>query len=399
VNIANLAQLFSDFFDAYYPAVQTSIATGRIRVPWRSTVLYPTLLLVTDAGDHWIVELVGAAQEYLSLTVKRHSADSVNHYVSQLGVDTSIGHLHLDTAFMVLEGLAICDATDLDTITQRFPAVATYRSRYKLVRRAGAGSLVSFGPVVRFITFVDVLFLHHIPPAYRVKHARYLAVLAKDITTSEILEHLARVFREEGNVEGVIIANAARTKRQIVAGQLQNLFLQPDLRETTLGEFFRRHTEVLLQALGGTHLIYEPTLDWRVPSAAGDDTAINPDAFLRRTDGYCDVVDFKTAALLKASLTRGPRKRRRFIDYASEGIAQLAHYRDYLSYAPNLQHAREKYGAEFKDPRFTLIVGHFENAFRERMEEAARSVKGIEVIDYDSLVQLFLTSSDLLATI
>ena len=48
-----------------------------------------------------------------------------------------------------------------------------------------------------------------------------------------------------------------------VASNFASLYLMGGMRETTIGEFIRRHEMVLLAALGAETLIYEPLLPWR----------------------------------------------------------------------------------------------------------------------------------------
>ncbi len=89
------------------------------------------------------------------------------------------------------------------------------------------------------------------------------------------------------------------------------------------------------------------------------------------------------------------RKRRRFVDYVQEGIAQLANYAEYFTFEKNREHAFEKYGIKVNDPNLVLVVGHFDNANKAEIEEASRQVKGnISIMDYDSFLQLFLLSNN-----
>jgi hypothetical protein len=121
-----------------------------------------------------------------------------------------------------------------------------------------------------------------------------------------------------------------------------------------------------------------------------DEAAINPDLMIERDDGYYDIYDLKTAALDKFSLTKGTRARRRFIDYVNEGIAQLANYEEYFTFPANREVAWQKYRIKVEDPNLVLVVGNFDNVNRVEIDEASRGYRNITIIDYDSLMQLFL---------
>jgi hypothetical protein len=101
------------------------------------------------------------------------------------------------------------------------------------------------------------------------------------------------------------------------------------------------------------------------------------------------IYDLKTAALNKQSLTKGKRSRRRFIDYVNEGIAQLANYKEYFKFPQNQELAWEKYKVKVKTPNLVLVVGSFENANKEEIDEACLPFKNITIIDYDTFYATF----------
>ncbi len=82
------------------------------------------------------------------------------------------------------------------------------------------------------------------------------------------------------------------------------------------------------------------------------------------------------------------------MDYVNEGVAQLAHYADgYLAQPENRAFLEQKYGGSFENPRLGLIVGSEENLSPDRLAEAKRALRELAIIDYDSLVHLFLTGA------
>lgn len=132
--------------------------------------------------------------------------------------------------------------------------------------------------------------------------------------------------------------------------------------------------------------IYEPELEWRQHDGTCVDRSINPDLLVQRPDGYFDIYDLKTAATHRANLTKGGRKRRRFVDYVDEGVAQLANYREYFQYPGNAEHAKQKYGVEVKEPKLVLIVGSWDNVNATEVKQACRRYSAdVEIVDYDTL--------------
>ena len=392
MTLVEMQDVFHGFFTIYYGNVQRALRGGTLKLSPGISILFPTIMLFTETKDHYIIELFGASSEFAELQYRQHRETSINRYVSQLSQDESHAHLRVNVGFSVFEGICVGDDVDLNELARRFPVAAHYRERYRLVRTSGSGSLLSFGTLIKFCSFLNCAFIHRHSVAYRLKHVLYMAVLSKTLPQNEALAHLNAVFYDNMQLKGVHFCDERHASDHLIAAQFQSIYLQPDLRETTLGEFLNTHKEILLRAFSATGLIYEPYLYWQVVQPPGAEEAVNPDFLLQRSDGFWDVIDLKTAVVMRPDLTRGPRRRRRFIDYVNEGIAQLTHYREYLSEPSNREHAKNKYGVQFQEPRFALVVGNYENTDPNRIEEASRQVRDIAIIDYDALVHLFLAA-------
>ena len=89
----------------------------------------------------------------------------------------------------------------------------------------------------------------------------------------------------------------------------------------------------------------------------------------------------------------GGRKRRRFIDYVEEGVAQLANYEEYFTYPKNAEDAKEKYSVEVNKPKLVLVVGSWENSSQEEVTQALRRYPSVEIIDYDTFCHQFIGAS------
>ena len=176
----------------------------------------------------------------------------------------------------------------------------------------------------------------------------------------------------------------------LVAGQMQSMYLFPDLYETTIGEFMNQHPEIIKKVFDAMSFKYEPYLEWKEHDGTVQDTAINPDLMIQRRDGYYDIYDLKTALLQKKKITKGERRRRRFIDYVEEGVSQLANYREYFRYKQNASYAKEKYGIEVKDPNLVLVVGSYDNSDPDEIIQASRKYDNVYIVDYDTICQAYI---------
>lgn len=194
-------------------------------------------------------------------------------------------------------------------------------------------------------------------------------------------------------IAGVNFYEKKEDGRRLVGSHLQSMVLTPHLHETSIGQFFDSHPEILAGALGSVDYIYENSFEWKENIQGNDDQFIRPDMLIRRADGYYDIVDFKTALLEKSSLTKAEMKRRRFIDGVNEGLAQLANYENYFQIAKNADYAMEKFKVQIKDPNLFLIVGNYDNASDTEIKEALRPFKqNTTVLDYDSIIQLYIAN-------
>lgn len=352
--------------------------------------LYPNILIVTETKSHFLAELIGARPQFDGLTIKQHKAGSVNRYLNQF--DDNPGEPTLNfNGYNSITNVCFARVKDVEFIESRFPVIRQFLTR--IYTEGGEGSLFSFGPDFESVIFENCLLINRYDSIFRVKHILNLTILSKKISVKRHRSLLDDFLSRDNSVKGIHTCKLGESQDYILSGQLQNLYLFPGLQETTIGEFLNTHPEIIKRALSAKDFIYEPYLLWVEAPKENIDTAINPDLLVQRYDGYYDVYDLKTAALRNRKLTKGKRRRRRFIDYVEEGAAQLANYREYFSYPGNLDHARNKYGVEFKDPKYVLIVGNYENADPVEIQEASRKLDNIIVFDYDTLVQLFLGSA------
>lgn len=377
------------WWSAYFQVVSKAQREGNLDSNG-CKVLYPNILLVTNCSGYYVAEFVGATEKFEQLLLKKHEEKSIYRYLSQFDDSEPDPLIRLDGASNGMRFLCLAHDADFDGIKNRFPQIELYGS--KLNRIGGHGSTISFGENFVSCMIENCILINRKESVFRCKSILSAYIVKSSICKTQLLELFTDTTRDN-QVKGVhTVGNSEH--RLVVGGQLQSMFLFPNLRETTIGEFIKLHPEVVKDAFKTDHFVYEPYLDWLEHDGTCPDKAINPDLLVKRSDGYYDIYDLKTALLDKKSVTKASRNRRRFIDYVEEGISQLANYREYFEYPKNAALAKQKYGIEVNAPRLVLVVGSFENVDIDEVNQACRKYRNVDVIDYDTVFQMFIGASE-----
>jgi hypothetical protein len=355
------------------------------------TVLFPNILLVIEVRGFLIAELIGARKEFTKLTVKRHKEKSIYRYLSQFDDDVPDPLIHLNAAHNGFRFICLAQEADFEIVKKRFPFIDLFPA--KLNRVGGKGSVFSFGENFSSCFVENSVLINRRENIYRCKNILELFIVNKSITKKELVS-LFEYATKENEVKGVHTVSKGKEESLIVGGHLQSMYLFPGLGETTIGEFIQSHPETVKTAFKTSHFEYEPYLEWLEHDGTVDDEAINPDLLVKRDDGFYDIYDLKTAALEKTNIVKGKRKRRRFIDYVEEGVAQLANYREYFKYPKNRELAKDKYGIEIDNPKLVLIVGNWENTDLTEIDQACRRYHDINIVDFDTFAHLFLGTEE-----
>jgi len=350
-------------------------------------IFYPNILLTVDTANFYIAELIGARRQFEGLTTRKHRETSIYRFLSQFDDSEPDPLITLNAAGNGFRWICMGHDFEIDALEARFPFLRTYGSRLK--RSGGHGSVLGFGDSFQSCFFENSALINKKRNLFRCKNILELIIVRRNIKSAELKELLRRII-DSNEVKGVHTLPDERAEMVTIAGHLQSLYLTPRVRETTIGEYFNRYPEVIKQAFDASSFVYEPYLDWIEHDGTVEEKAINPDLIVKRKDGITDIYDLKTAALERASITKGKRSRRRFIDYVNEGIAQLANYRRYFSFAKNREFAARKYGMDIVDPGLVLVVGNWDNTKLQEVEEARLPLENVSIIDFDTLVQSFL---------
>jgi len=361
-----------------------------------TSFLYPSIALFTETEDCYIVELFGARETFTKLEVRHHKEKSINEYLNQFrkknkkNILPSVNSYHIqDTLFSRIN--------NIEDYKKRFPIINYFPASITL---KNDGDLFYVGEDFSFVTLINCLIINQDKNITRSKYIIFLGAFRKKITEKQLVDTIdnfvhediplsQRAFKTFRNKFSHAVSDSYSKKLAVISG-LQSLYLTPSLRETTIGDYLRLQPQLIKDVLRTDHFIYEPYLLWLEGKESHDETAINPDLIIKRNDGYYDIYDLKTAALQHKNLTKGAHKRRRFIDYVYEGIAQLINYEEYFSFPKNHKHAKEKYGILVSKPNLYLVVGNFDNASKNEIDEALRIHPNIQLIDYDTFCQNYV---------
>ncbi len=389
-----------------------TIANLPLELDGGGSLLYPNIALFVRTNSHYILELFGSSEVYKALSVKTHEESNINKYLYQFELEkeeesTPLFSASSNTTTPVtnagMTNLVLSSPAAIEKFEKRFAFVQPYKQGYSIIKGINtSGSLIRFGEAIHEFTFSRCTLLNTLDDSYRAKYINYMQILSSSFNMEEYKSILERRLFQSIPIQGIstttdglfgvqYIPDTEHHSR-LLSGQFANMFLIPGIRETTIGEFLRANPNIVHQAFGCSSFVYEPELEWIEGNEKyPDEKKINPDLVIERRDGFFDIVDLKTIMDKSKSITKGAHKRRRFIDYVNEGIAQLNNYRDYFSYEKNRNHAFSKYKIKVQEPKLYLVVGSYDNVNDTEVREACRSHRDdLVIIDYDTLNSFFM---------
>lgn len=379
------------FWNKYLATVKQHDLQGNVKSS--GVVIYPKMALIANYGEHYVFELMGASTEFGGLKQKKHKGNNIDNYLNLFGSSFSNPLFILDGSNHGFTKLCLAHEADFKEVRDRFHFINLTPSR--LCYKDGSGSILKFEKNFRSCFLDNCTILNKEDKIYRCKHIIFSAIVSRNILSHELRDFYNNCKDskdENGNliVCGIYTASHDESSDFIVSAQLKSTILFPGLHETTIGDFINEHPSIIKKAFNTNKYLYEPTFKWIEHDGTVEDQEINPDLLIQRPDGFYDIYDFKLAKTEKKKLTKGKRRRRRFIDYISEGVGQLANYREYFGYQLNAEFAEKKYGVRVKNPKLVLIAGNIENVDREEVLQACRPFRDVDLIDYDTLAMLLL---------
>ena len=384
----------------YLSAISEAQRNGSISTEAGHVLLYPSLLLATDAGSHYTFELIGARRYNRRLLQKTQKVPSL---------DVSLGQFSFDGPFdsgaklswspqdqgadgpLIKNVLFSCEASEaafdarFPGLRQLFPTVLQ-----RVARQSQCFKAIDVQNLTGTVKIENCILTNALDPVVRARYINLLVAVPKSTSEADFRALMKRLFvLEEGEEPvGVRAVREGDGESACVAGQFMNLLLQ-GAQETTLTKLLEQHSEVLLRAFDAVSISYQPSLPWLTGNPDSQEKYIQPDMIVRDRDGGWRIVEFKLPLLKKSSVTKGEHRRRRFIDSVAEGISQLYNYCDYFDYAENVTAAESRLGGKVINPRLTLIAGTSENVDMDEVTQALRPYKPVDILDYDTLISLY----------
>lgn len=395
MDLDDFSNLCKRKIDEYYKIVENAVSEGRVEQNGRVVdhVYYPTTILCIESeGKALSVELVGLTKNRKAMKIKKRN----NITVQQLTLidrnkKTNVAFCNI-VAGNKFSQLLFSDEESRDfQKTQSNPLSEKFQSC--LILGGEIDHLFDFNDESISCLVSECMLSYVSNKVLRRRYIHRLMMFSSKLSEADFLREFDNfVYDRGGEVFGVHFFPEGQELPWVKASYLMNLVLNDKIHETTIGDYLNDHSDILLNALGYENIVYEPTLEWLEKTEDNPDSYINPDALLQRLDGYYDICDFKKGLIKRKSLTKGERRRRRFVDDVNEGLAQLDNYEEYFKFTKNAQNALERFGVEVDMPRKILIVGNLENSKKEEVEQALRGRSNTLVIDYDSLVSSYIGS-------
>jgi hypothetical protein len=355
--------------------------------------------VVTTTPSHFALELVGGRRSHRDLRVVKRTLSDQDLFFGQFQYpDSSGAMLKFEADKCGVKDLTLVTPGAQGELDRRFPGASTINaSTLQFTGDDDIGPALRISPNANYVQVEDVVLANAFESMVRIRHIRFALLVTKDTPVDEYKAHLKNLLNINHGAQLVAVKfiPAGEIEEFHLAAQFANIFLMNHLHETSISSFISDHGDLLTTALGATRLIPQPELEWVVASPDPEETSVIPDLLVVRPDGYCDIYDLKLPLLNRKKITVGSRNRRRFYYTVEDGIAQLAHYRDFLSIPEHATLAEEKFGARFSDPKCVLVVGNYENVNADEVAEARRRFPNLEVIDYDSILQLYLINKGL----
>ncbi|MBC2861025.1 DUF4263 domain-containing protein [Stappia sp. 28M-7] len=359
------------------------------------TPLFANTAVFTNFNDYFSFELYGLSRSIPDrIETIKQKGDNVYDLVDLFKLRESVSHFKFGKGLVTLSNLCIAHEGDSELIAKRFPVEKIYKT--KIIRQGGKGSFLRFSDDFKFCALDHVLISNSYDGIYRSRNIILLCIFKRNITNRDLEKFFEDIlFRSNGynKVLGALVCSSNSDEYIFTVSELQNVIITPAARETTIGHILSKHSTILKCALSSDHIIYEPYLRWIEWDADPGQEAINPDFLVQNMSGGYDILDLKLARFDKSKMYKGSIPRRRFVDYVNEGISQLYNYKKYFDFQKNREYTLHKYGVFVENPKLILVVGNLENLPPEEVSRAMAPYKGLEIIDYDTLVSLFINNT------
>jgi hypothetical protein len=387
----------------YFEAAQDAAAEGRMVDSNGSPVdpYYPSILLVCETPSHFAAELIGGIPTLpKELKVIRRKLPSLEAVFGLFHTDASRSWLRgpAGGADYKFANLALLCQRDTDMFEGRYPELSQFQESVIIddtpLRDDEAFHAISVPSSFKDVWLNDCLTVNSWKGQVRARYFQSAWITERSATSSELKRRLEQ-HHPIGGPDTKLLTPSTSGGRSLVlkAANFASLAAIDRIGETTITRFLEMNEEILLASLGGVKLIAQPLLPWLDGNPDPDEEAIQPDFLLIDDEEKAHLCEVKLPLLGRTSLTTGGHRQRKFISPVTDGVAQLANYKEYFSFEVHNHLLYERHGVLIDSPRSILLIGSEENYDEVEVAQAQRMLQPFELIDYDTVRALFLTRS------
>ncbi|MFJ9729657.1 hypothetical protein ACIRP3_43780 [Streptomyces sp. NPDC101209] len=401
MSFADFKKTAKGIIDKHFVEVGKLVASRKYRPTEGETFLFPSTLLFTQTETHYALELIGAMRKQQLLHVKEQRVASLNQVVNNFATDEETFYIFNTEDNQPTNVLAMYSSLNLtceypdDKLEHRFPGVrATFESTGSFIGMSDRASHLPLNAEkFRSLMIDNCMLAGRSGSVVRPKFVNLFYACSVDTDSAEVasdLAHISPVHNER--VTGVQIASPEHSEAMKAAAGFATLYLQ-GARETTVTAFIEKHSDIIEKVFDADKVYYQVELPWEEGNPDPAEVSIQPDVLLRTKSGEWKIVEFKLPLLDKKSLTASDHARRRLTLSVGDGVAQLGNYEEYFTFPQNLAAAQKVLQDTPAVPSLVLVIGSDENYNAQEIREATRMSRPFDLIDYDTLMRLYLAAA------
>ncbi|GAA2797103.1 hypothetical protein [Kribbella solani] len=292
-------------------------------------MLFPRMMVLTETPDWNILELVGLSREYRTLEVRRQKAASVEEYFG-VGDGDPVITLPGENLF---KDATIATEAGKRALTERFPNAANLLGEEFVGR---GDQLLQFAPG-NYSTFDRALLVHGADDAFRAHWVFFALAIHRSEPADKYLDFLRTYSNARPHLDPIGTISLPVDPVVLKADAFESTYLAHGLQDLGVDEFLDKHEEILLSVFGATKLVRQPA---------------DADFVLERADGNNVLGRLE---LPVADVVNGKKRRRSF---------------------------RTPVRANTDSRQLAIVPS----------QEIVASVPGVEIVDYDTILRLYLES-------
>jgi hypothetical protein len=384
LNSKQFIKNITDLINKYLNDINQLIKQGTIKISGEYS--YNNILRITESETHFICELCGSKKynPNQAISIKAPNkpeqlrGDTTSYFSSKSNINNEDAMFKISSTENILSGLAfglLATEDDFNLITKKInlpiqkPKIIGNTEKFKIP--------IAITPEADYLLFNDIEILEMDGACVHYKIIPSIFVIKKPVNEDKLKESFnyltttsLSLLQHSNKITGI---NAGlNSSIEHFADQLFSLSMQK-VKEVVIDNFIQEHADYFAKALGYKKALSQKRLKWIEKSEKDPDESI-PDFLMEREDGYYDILDIKKGAIKYNSITQSKKSgkngriRVRFIDYASELVAQLKDYERYFLSKDNSEHAYKEHGIKIKNLKLIGIIGNYNNFNRSDVD-------------------------------